>query len=1645
MRNALPAASATPVVSTVGNTPVSVPGAIGLAGAETSADSAFARVINGPESMKAAAPATVPARDTNFASNGTGVFDGFGPLHNPNSDNEAADPVDVITGYYSQDHVDLRVNGPLPIEIRRTYFSANKAMNDIGYGWLSSYPSYLIPANDRSTIEGAKGDGSVILFHRQGTSNIWALGLSSNTTAPNGSGGSTDPPNDGIVWDGGNGYQWHLSDGSIRYFSVRTFTYGPLPYLSKIVDSRGNYLAFAYGSNPKAGSYGRIIYIRSSNGGLVGLTYSPLGLVLRADASDGRTVRYAYTYVGDLKTVQMPDGQIYSYAYGTLSTGLVSNHLIRQITFPDNRILQCTYDSNERVIAQTATVGAGSALAPFVTLDYSEPGQTTVMDALNRPTVYQYSGGSMTRITDPMGRSVSKTWYPSSSDVATGAYPNALESITDKRGLVTKFKYNSQGNVIQTEIVGDLEGDGRSESAISTAAYNDRNRPLETTDASGITTRYSYSGDYPYLPTQITTSKGETTLRVDQISYTTQRDSTDQSTLFGAGLIAQKVFASGSPSQSTTQYSYNSAGFLTQKTDLTGTTDPDVVTTYDYNSRGEWISATDGDGRSTTYAYDGLSRPSSKIVRDETGKAIASWTTTYDGGGNVTQIVGPRTAPANSERRTYDGWGRLMQDVVSQTQADTKGVGIDVDRSNFAETDYVVDASGDVVSSTDPLGNVTTFDRNLDGEIVNKVTDGRRTESFQYDSGGNVVSYTNPLGGVTFKSYTSTGKLCRQQNPDGSVLQWFYYVDGRLRKEVLRNGSYWITTYDDLTRTVTRTLSRSDGVSLATETDVHDPRGNLISHTNGDGDVTTTTYDGLNRVKTLTGPDTVAGSARRTIINTYGRSAKTLTVKNGLGETTTTTYDALGRPVRSQVKDGSGNSIRVTVRSYSDDNNATTVTRGSGPTAISSTTYTDASGRVLMTRYGDGTFAYSTYDPDGNLLSSTDALNQTTRYAYNALNQRISETLPDGSVNNFTYDLAGNLLTRASMPGGLNLEQTFDPAGRKRTEILAGRNGSRRNFAFAYYPSDSPWAGLLETTETPRSTITVTYDDFLRSHVITTAGSLPETNSTTRFSYDNRGHFTSISQSSANDSAGPATKIDRTYDGYGSVLSEVVSLGGQVVSNVFQAWDAAGRRASLNDANSSIRAPLFSYRYQADGLLAQVIANNQNYSFGYADNGLLNSRTSPFRSLSIDTRDVVGRILKESTAVAGMPIMIENTTWRANGTLGNYSATRNGTGAWNESRAFSYNSRGQLVNEGFSPAAAASGSEVYSFEGAISSLGDGTDFNAGSGALSRREDHAAATDAFAPKTLDQTPDSSGMTSANSVAPGVDRGGISPEGESQGSAISPGSSGPLDIWRIGLTPAAEDDMIAANPVRPSGLNATAAQSALMPAGTLEDKVTTTHDENGNVVARSFPGGRLQTLRWDALGRLVRVSQRDASGNGYDWSAAYDGLGRRLQTTQQAVKSAGASGSPTLTASLYDPQQKHLEIRVALNGAKARKVYGPDTDIPFGGVQGTGGLEATILDSTGATQGVINDFFGNASATVNGTVATWTATRMGVRGPLASTQAPALTDIRQLAAATAWRGMRIDPTGFYDLGARYYEPMGGRFLNAESFDQADSGPQ
>jgi RHS repeat-associated protein len=70
-------------------------------------------------------------------------------------------------------------------------------------------------------------------------------------------------------------------------------------------------------------------------------------------------------------------------------------------------------------------------------------------------------------------------------------------------------------------------------------------------------------------------------------------------------------------------------------------------------------------------------------------------------------------------------------------------------------------------------------------------------------------------------------------------------------------------------------------------------------------------------------------------------------------------------------------------------------------------------------------------------------------------------------------------------------------------------------------------------------------------------------------------------------------------------------------------------------------------------------------------------------------------------------------------------------------------------------------------------------------------------------------------------------------------------------------------------------------------------------------------------------------------------------------------------------------------------------------------------------------------------------TWNAALVNSYGPLPGSQAPVLDGVNvNVALATRWNGLRIDPTGFYYIGARYYDPMSGKFTSPDPLGHAAS---
>jgi RHS repeat-associated protein len=219
----------------------------------------------------------------------------------------------------------------------------------------------------------------------------------------------------------------------------------------------------------------------------------------------------------------------------------------------------------------------------------------------------------------------------------------------------------------------------------------------------------------------------------------------------------------------------------------------------------------------------------------------------------------------------------------------------------------------------------------------------------------------------------------------------------------------------------------------------------------------------------------------------------------------------------------------------------------------------------------------------------------------------------------------------------------------------------------------------------------------------------------------------------------------------------------------------------------------------------------------------------------------------------------------------------------------------------------------------------------------------------------------------------------------------------------------------------------------------DQTTLSYFSEGQISVRIWTNlgqtNRIQTFTWDAKGRLVRQTERDASTNGYNWSAVYDPLGRKIRTTTILVAQGNVlSDQPKTIHQYYDPKHRYLELGVNVDGKTTWKLMGPDANGVYGGLQGIGGLDG-VIDDINIFHAVISDARGNLLGSYDpvSRQVKWTEARPTGYGAIPEYRPVALVNNADLVQASAWQGRWPEITGVYWKGSRYYDPQGGYFLS------------
>jgi RHS repeat-associated protein len=288
---------------------------------------------------------------------------------------------------------------------------------------------------------------------------------------------------------------------------------------------------------------------------------------------------------------------------------------------------------------------------------------------------------------------------------------------------------------------------------------------------------------------------------------------------------------------------------------------------------------------------------------------------------------------------------------------------------------------------------------------------------------------TNALNHISSSNYDSClGMAGSVTDVNGKTTSYAYDVMGRVPRIERPDGSRTNNTYDDDNLVATsladldeghlqtlKTETVYDGLGRTAETRRYEPDGcviNVFYQYDGFGRVTgvtnpyrkycsedelwtTTTYDYLGRVATVTTPDNAVARSRYV--------ANQVTITDQAGKQRRDTTDALGRLRKVEelhedpsttVYEDSLTLQAVTLYDYDVLDNLLTVTQASQTRTFAY----DSLGRLTSGQNPESqTVTYDGYDKNGNLTHKTDARGIETTYEYDDLNRLKSKTYAGGT------------------------------------------------------------------------------------------------------------------------------------------------------------------------------------------------------------------------------------------------------------------------------------------------------------------------------------------------------------------------------------------------------------------------------------------------------------------------------------------------------------------------------------------------------------------------------------------------------------------------------------------------------------------------
>jgi YD repeat-containing protein len=508
-------------------------------------------------------------------------------------------------------------------------------------------------------------------------------------------------------------------------------------------------------------------------------TYDALGRVLTSTNELGKTTTYTYAGQGGVASITDPLGNKRTFTYDAAGRKLTAVSPRGNVTggTPADYTTTFTYDAVGNRLSETDPLGNKRTFTydarGRTLIEVSPRGNVAGGTPSDYTTTYAYDAttGDLLSVTDPLGNKRSYTYDAAGRKVTevsprgnvTGGTPalhttsftydavGNLTAQTDPLGNKRTFTYDAMGRKL-TETSPRGNETGALPSAYATSYTYDRIGRIKTkTDPLGNTTTYTYFAKFRYLE-QETKPRGGTITR----TYGKDRTLLQESVLNTASDVSKTV------------YGYDPAGHLICRVEPRGnpglvcaTNSNDYKYTMTYDDAGRQLSEADPYGNTTKYAYDPDGNRTKVIdPRWATGGEAAYTTmTSYDRAGRRASVAVPGQGTITYG---YDGDGNLLTTTNALS----------------AVTTNTYDHADKLASTTHPDAGRTTYDYDPDGNRIQvieprgNVSGATPTEyatTSAFDRAGRLISVTKPLGGMTTYGYDADGNRITLVDPRGNV------------------------------------------------------------------------------------------------------------------------------------------------------------------------------------------------------------------------------------------------------------------------------------------------------------------------------------------------------------------------------------------------------------------------------------------------------------------------------------------------------------------------------------------------------------------------------------------------------------------------------------------------------------------------------------------------------------------------------------------------------------------------------------------------------------------------------------------------------------------------------------------------------------